>query len=146
MSLESSRDEMGEGVALDWTIDSGNKLVVVVADGPVTRLDVERCLAAVRGADASAYRKLLDCSKLILAMDDINLLELGSRIRARHHQPVGPLAVVLPQPPLDARLGRLLGIMAMADRPIRIFKNRTAGRRWLSRLPTPAEATNEPAD
>lgn len=120
-------------MSLDWKIDSKAKLVTVVADGPVTRQDVERCLDAVRGANASGYRKLLDCRKLVMEIDEHEVLVLGGRVRERHAARMGPLAVVLPSAPPEV-LSRLLGIFAMADRPMRLFDSALKARRWLDQV------------
>ncbi|MFZ5784101.1 MAG: hypothetical protein ACOY4R_28235 [Pseudomonadota bacterium] len=120
-------------MGLDWKIDSKASLVTIVADGSVTRQDVERCLDAVKGANASGYRKLLDCRNLIMAIDEHEVLALGGLIRERHAARMGPMAVVLPREPSE-RLGRLLGIFAMADRPMRLFESPLTARRWLDKV------------
>ncbi len=43
-----------------WTIDPRQELVVVTAEGDVTRADAEDYLDAVEGGGALAYRKLYD--------------------------------------------------------------------------------------
>lgn len=45
---------------IHWTIDSKQQLVVVTAEGDVTRADAEEYLDVVEGGGALAYRKLYD--------------------------------------------------------------------------------------
>lgn len=120
-------------MSLNWTIDSRARLVTVVADGSVSRSDVEQCLKAVRGANASSYRKLVDCRKLALTMDGEELLATGYRIRERHGKPMGPLAVILPSVASES-LNRLLGFFAAADRPMKLFRSRRSALRWLEEI------------
>src|SRR5262249_40985564 len=115
---------------LYWSIDSRTELVTIVAEGPVTRADTEAYIEAISGAGALAYRKLYDgrCSTLALQADDV--LEIGVRFRSYHNQPMGPVALVWPADQRQA-LSRLLGVLASADRPLRLFETRGPARRWL---------------
>lgn len=118
---------------LYWSIDSKAELVTIVAEGPVTRADTEAYIEAIVGAGALAYRKLYDglLSTLALRTDDV--LELGARFRSYHDQRVGPVALVWPADQRQA-LSRLLGVLASADRPLRLFETRSQARRWLDSL------------
>ncbi len=62
-------------------------------------------------------------------------MAIGVRIRAGHETgPAGALAVALSEE--NAQLmSRVLGIMASANRPMRIFDNAEDARRWISRQP-----------
>jgi hypothetical protein len=117
---------------LYWTIDSKGELVTVVAEGDVTRAD------AMEGAGVLGYRKLFDGMAGTLVMDGEDLLAIGVRLRSFHRGPVGALAMVLPEDRLEP-VARILGILASADRPIRLFKNLPSAQRWIERLaPGPA--------
>ncbi len=120
-------------MTLDWKIDSRARLVTVVADGPVTRADVERYLDAVDGAGALAYRKLFDGTTGVVAMEAEDLFALGARFRSYHDHAVGALAIIITEAQSDA-VARLLGMLASADRPMRIFASRLTARRWLDGL------------
>jgi hypothetical protein len=120
-------------MALDWKIDSRTRLVTVVADGLVTRADVDSYLDAVDGAGALAYRKLFDGTAGVVAMEAEELFAVGARFRSYHDRPVGPLAIVITEAQSEA-VARLLGILASADRPMRIFASRLTARRWLDGL------------
>lgn len=115
---------------LHWSFDSRTSLVVAVANGLVTRDEVETFLTSMVGAGALPWRKLFDGRRGETAMDFDDLLAIAARIRALHVQPVGPLAVVLPTDKREL-LSRVLGALAAADRPMRIFDHLTAARHWI---------------
>jgi hypothetical protein len=119
-------------MALHWHVESREKLFVVVADGNVEMEEAERMLDAVVCSGAMGYRKLFDGMLGETRMTPYELLTLGVRIRALHagHTSLGPVAVALPhdkRPPLM----RLMGIMAVARRPLRIFNDLESAHRWL---------------
>ena len=118
------------------TIHHEARLVTAVADGDVTLRDVEDYLDAVVVADALPYRKLFDGSQADSAMSDEEMLALGARIRAYHAMgtPMGALAIVVVTAHAHG-LARLFGALAAADRPIRIFRDREAARRWIEAQP-----------
>ena len=47
-------------MALHRFIDSRNRLVIITAEGPVSRTEIDGLLDAVTGAKALPYRKLVD--------------------------------------------------------------------------------------
>jgi hypothetical protein len=119
-------------MALHWYIESREKLFVVVADGHVALEEAQQMLDALVDFGAMGYRKLFDGILAETRMTSYELLTLGVRIRALHagDAPLGPVAVVLPhdkRPPLM----RLMGIMAAARRPLRIFNDLESARKWL---------------
>ncbi|WP_296320569.1 hypothetical protein [Reyranella sp.] len=121
---------------LHWTVDSKEKLVIATAEGAVTRAEIEKYLTMMNGAGASSYRKLFDCSRGDTAMTAEDMLAIGVQIRARHANvgTLGPLAIVVP-PAKSERVSRVLGILAAADRPMRIFSDAETARRWIGSLP-----------
>lgn len=129
---------------LHWIIDSRAKLVVAVADGVVTRPDVDELLTSLVGAGAVPYRKLLDGRFANVAMNPDELTEIAAKIRALHVQPVGPLAVVLPKEKSELLL-RVLGALAAADRPMRIFKDLQLAHRWIDHLGLPSTPIGDAA-
>ena len=60
------------------------------------------------------------------------------RFREMHAQPHGPLAIVL-QPDRQARLEPVLGALAAADRPLRLFATMRAAQTWIKTLATAAK-------
>lgn len=117
---------------LHWRVDSREMLFMAVADGNVKFEDVEQVLDALLPDGVLGYRKLFDGTRGHTRMSSFELLTLGARMRTLHAGAgsLGPLALVLPEkkrPPLM----RLLGIMAAARRPLRLFADATSAYRWL---------------
>lgn len=120
---------------LHWTIDSKDRLVVAAAEGEVTREEVQTYIDALVGAKALAYRKLFDASRGETSMGPDDLMALGVVFRGFHAQgAVGPLAVVVPDDKVEL-VSRVLGILAAADRPMRVFRESEPARRWIESLP-----------
>ncbi len=69
-------------------------------------------------------------------MTSEDMLAIGVQIRARHaaHGKHGALAVVVP-PGKAELVSRVLGILATAKRPMRVFSESEPARRWIERLP-----------
>jgi len=134
-------------VGLHWLIDSRQRLIVLTAEGPVTRAEIDEMLDAVTGAKAVGYRKLVDARRGKLALSAIDLLAIGARVRSLHAGSVGAAAIVLPggMPQDDEAeeaptlVARLIGILASARRPLRLFKTVPAARRWLESLAAPVD-------
>jgi len=121
-------------MSLNWKIDSETRLITVVADGDVSRRDVETLLDEMASRGAMTYRKLFDGSRGDTKMGPDDLLMLGVRFRAFHAQgPMGPLAVVVPDDKAEL-VARVLGMLAAADRPMRVFRTPVPARRWLESL------------
>lgn len=117
-------------MSLYWIIDSRNRLVTHTAEGELTRGDLMAYFDAVTGADAWSWRKLFDARNACMAMTPEELLGIGVHLRAMHRRGVGPMAVVLPEAQ-DDNFNRLLGFLAAADRPIRVFRALEPARHWL---------------
>lgn len=121
-------------MAFDWIIDSRKKLIIASAEGEFTFTEVWAYLAAVAGANALNYRQLFDLSQAFTQLTPAETMELGVRMRMQHSQSVaGPVAVVMPEQESDP-VARLLGIMATAERPMRLFNELEAARQWIDGL------------
>jgi hypothetical protein len=125
-------------VTIHWVIDSRSRLVVVTAEGTVTRADFEEYLEVVTGAGANGYAKIFDGTRGENAMTREDMLALAARFREMHAEPHGPLAIVL-QPDRQARLEPVLGALAAADRPLRLFATMRAAQTWIKTLATGAK-------
>jgi hypothetical protein len=133
-------------VGLNWFIDSRKRLIVVTAEGPVTRAEIDEMLDAVAGAKALGYCKLIDARAGKFTLNAVDLLAIGAKVRSLHAGSVGAAAIVLPgrlprdDEPEEAPilLARLIGILASAKRPLRLFKSTLAAKRWLESLTIPA--------
>ena len=116
---------------LYWTIDSKNRLFTGVGEGEVTFHDAISLLKALAGAKALSYRKLFDGSAVQSTMTGEELLSVCAKIRAYHEEgPVGALALV-GTAEQTVRFARLLGALAAADRPIKVFNSLRQARAWL---------------
>lgn len=117
---------------LHWTIESRLQLVTAVAEGDVSKSDLEAYLTIVNsGPNIPEWRKLFDArlGRIVLNSQDVN--ELGAIIRAADVvRTVGPLAFIKPESETP-ELGRLLGFFAAARRPMRIFRDIERARSWL---------------
>lgn len=116
-----------------WTIDSRQQFVTVTAEGDVTRADAEDYLDAIEGGGALAYRKLYDGRGGNVAMSHDEMMAIAVRFRSYHHRPVGALAIVLLHDQA-APVARMLGILASADRPLKLFTSPAPARRWIDSL------------
>jgi len=99
----------------------------------VTRADFEEYLEVVTGAGANGYAKIFDGTRGENAMTRDDMLALAARFREMHAQPHGPRAIVL-QPDRQARLEPVLGALAAADRPLRLFATMRAAQNWIKTL------------
>ncbi|GEP61354.1 hypothetical protein [Reyranella soli] len=116
---------------LYWTIDSKNRLFTGVSEGEVTFHDAISLLEALAGAKALSYRKLFDGRAVQPTMTGDEVLAVCARIRACHdHASVGALAIVGTHEQ-TVRFARLLGALATADRPMKIFTSLRQARSWL---------------
>jgi hypothetical protein len=116
---------------LYWTIDSKQRLFTGTGEGEVTLSDAMSLLEALAGAKALAYRKLFDGRAVQSRITGDDILAVCAQIRAYHEQgPVGALAIVC-TPEQTVEFARLLGALAAADRPIKMFPNLQQGRAWL---------------
>jgi hypothetical protein len=124
------RKRAWQTVPVHWRIDSRSRLVLVTAEGQVTRAEMEEYLEVVTGAGANGYAKIFDGRSAEGGMDAADMLALGARFRAMHCEPHGPLAIVL-QPARRHRLQPVLGMLAAAERPMRFFASLRAAMAWI---------------
>ena len=117
---------------LEWTVDLENRAMTAVATSDVTRPEVEAFLDAIMANSALGFRKLFDASGATTSMAPEDLLALGLRMRSMHFEgPMGPLAIVVP-PERGEQIERMFGMIAAADRPMRLFVDLTRARRWFA--------------
>lgn len=120
---------------LHWNIDPDKKLVTAVAEGDVTRIEFDAFLDDMHRAGADGYRKLFDGGHGDTHMGAEDMLALGVRMRAMHERgPMGPLAVVVPKAHVEA-IDRVLGMLAAAERPMRVFRQVGPARKWIGNQP-----------
>src|SRR5262245_31901633 len=79
--------------------------------------------------------KLFDGRAGTSTMTAQELLMVTAEIRSHHHAgKVGPLAIVA-HPDQTEPFARVLGALALADRPMRLFDSPTRARSWLDAQP-----------
>jgi len=116
---------------LHWTIHSRTALFIATAEGFVDKADADRMIDVLVEANILGYRKLFDGTAGDTHMGAVDLLALGVRMRELHALgPMGPLAVVVPEDKY-VLLSRVLGMLAAAKRPMRIFNDRRKALQWL---------------
>jgi hypothetical protein len=124
---------------LYWTIDSKARLFTGVAEGDVTMSDAIDLLEAMEGAKAMSYRKLFDGRGAVPSMSADELLSLCARIRSYHEQGMmGALALVATAEQTMV-FARLLGALASAKRPIKVFDTPRQARNWIEDQATERE-------
>ncbi len=118
-----------------WTVDPERRLMTAVAEGDVTRADIETFFTETTAANVAPYRKLFDASAVTTTMSPEDMLALGVRMRGLNQAAgeMGPLALVLPLEMMDLAR-RMVGIMAVADRPLQVFDDVEAARAWIEDL------------
>jgi hypothetical protein len=116
---------------LHWVIDSRERLMTVVAEDTVSKEEANAYLDAMVGARAGSYRRLFDGSHGEPDMTQDDIMELAVRMRGIQQlgRP-GPLAIVMPRDKYD-QFARMLGILAVPDRPMQFFSDVAAARAWL---------------
>jgi hypothetical protein len=114
-----------------WTISHSSRLVIAVAKDEVKVEDIEKYFAGVTADGAMAYRKIFEIGAEPMAVSDENLKTLGQRVvlYAQHGQ-VGPVALVAGSDASFAQ-AQVFANAATAGRPLQIFRELHAARRWL---------------
>jgi hypothetical protein len=114
-----------------WTISHPARLVIAVAKDEVKVEDIEKYFAGVTADGAMAYRKIFEIGPTPLAVSDEALKGIGQRVvlYAQHGQ-LGPLALVAGSDESFAQ-AQAFASAARADRPLQIFRDLHAARRWL---------------
>ena len=126
---------------LYWTIDSKARLFTGVAEGDVSMADAIDLLEAMAGAKAMSYRKLFDGRAATTSMSPDELLSLCARIRAYHEDGMmGALALVATAEQTLV-FARLLGALASAKRPIKVFDTPRQARNWIEEQAMERETT-----
>jgi hypothetical protein len=67
---------------LEWKISHPDRMVEVVAKGPVGLRDIERYLDDVMVSEALPYRKIFDVAEATSALTDDDFMMLGARMSA----------------------------------------------------------------
>lgn len=121
-------------MSLRWDIRHDEKLVHVIAEGPVTLKELEGHFDALVVANALEYGKLFDASKAYPVFTDEDIMELGARLSAyTATMKSGPLAVVGEGELVQSNFRRFVNL-SPSRRPARVFKNEAQARNWLQSM------------
>jgi hypothetical protein len=116
---------------LRWTILHEQKLVHIVAEGIVTRQDIEEHFDAIVVANAMPYAKLFDATRAIPRYDDHDVLMMGARLSAYTATlESGPLAVIGQGDEVHTTFRRFVNI-SPSNRPAGFFATEAEARAWL---------------
>lgn len=117
-----------------WTISHPVRLVIAIAKDEVKVADIEQYFAGVTTEGAMSYRKIFEVTRTPMALSEENLRALGRRIMlyAQHGQ-VGPVAIVAASDESYAQ-AEVFARAAQARRPLQMFRELHAARRWLDAL------------
>ena len=119
------------------TISHPTRLVTATATGAVTLRQFQDYLDSVVVADAMAYAKLVDISAATLALRDDEMMILAAWIRAYSSTAkMGPEAIVTSTTETYTQ-ARLYTTLTSTDRPVQIFLDLAAARKWLATAASP---------
>jgi hypothetical protein len=117
---------------LRWEILHAQKLVHIVAEGAVTREELEEHFDAIVVADAMPYAKLFDASRAEPAYNDDDVMQMGARLSAYTATlTAGPLAVIGLGDAVETAFRRFIN-MSPSKRPAAMFKTEAEARAWLA--------------
>ena len=116
---------------LRWKVLHDQKLVHIVADGVVTRKDLEEHFDALVVENALEYGKLFDASRAEPVYGDDDVLALGARLSAyTATMKSGPLAVIGEGALIEEAFRRFVNI-SPSKRPARLFRGEREALAWL---------------
>lgn len=125
-------------MSLRWEILHQQKLVHIVADGPVTLKEMEEHFDAIMVADAMPYAKLFDATRALPMYSDDDVMTMGARLSAYTATVAsGPLAVVGTGDVLEGVFRRFVNI-SPSKRPAALFETEAEARAWLAERTNPA--------
>ena len=117
---------------LRWEILHAQKLVHIVAEGAVTREELEEHFDAIVVADAMSYAKLFDATRAEPVYGDDDVMLMGARLSAYTATlTAGPLAVVGLNDDVETAFRRFIN-MSPSKRPAAMFKTEAEARAWLA--------------
>ena len=116
-----------------WTISHDERLVTVIAEGPLTLLEIEAYFDAVVLAGAQPYAKLLDASTMEAHLSDADVMAIGARMSAYVKDQKwegGPAAFVATSRVNREFIKRFINLTA-SPRQAKIFQTMAEARCWL---------------
>ena len=109
-----------------------DRLVICVSEGIVTLEDFRRCLADLEKAGALSYAKIFDATHGTSGLSDADRAALAALLGERHKASgLGPFAIVAGSD-RNTGLAQLFRTLATVARPMRLFADIHAARKWLN--------------
>lgn len=131
-SLATGTAEGKQTMPLRWQVLHDQKLVHVIAEGPVTLKEMENHFDDLSVAGALGYCKLFDATRAAPIYNDDDVMAMGARLSAYvATQTSGPLAVVGNTEMLRTTFRRFVNI-SPSQRPAKLFKDEKDARAWLA--------------
>lgn len=110
-----------------------DRLVMVVVIGEATGNDFLDLAHQFAQADMLGYRKIVNITAGVLAIDDVELASVAELLRADPGAPArGPLAFVVDS--AGSKVADKFAALTTGERPVRIFQSLHAARRWLDEV------------
>jgi hypothetical protein len=111
-------------------------MVVISVKGIVRLADMQECAAGIMTPATLSYRKLVDLSDVQPALSDHDIATLAEYVREQSGiGPMGAMAIAAGTDEAEEQ-ARLFGLLAVADRPLKIFREIGAARAWLDAQPS----------
>jgi hypothetical protein len=113
-------------------------MVVISVKGVVHLADMQECAAGIMTPATLSYRKLVDLTDVQPAMSAEDIAVLAEYVREQSGiGPMGALAITAGSDAAEEQ-ARLFGSLAVADGPLKIFRELAAARDWLDAQPSQA--------
>ena len=110
-----------------------DRLVMVVVIGEATGSDFLDLARQFTEADMIHYRKIINITAGVLAMDDAELASVTALLRADPGAPArGPLAFVVDS--AGSPVAEKFAELTTGERPVKVFHSLHAARRWLAEI------------
>ena len=127
--LRSQQQECG--MPLQWTVSHPAKLVIALAKGQVSEAEAQRYFADLVGQRALPYRKLFQLDGSTTMLDTLMIDSFVAAVSdPQARASLGPIAIVVDDEDA-ARKAQRFAAGAIAERPLRIFRDGREARRWL---------------
>jgi hypothetical protein len=112
-----------------------DKTIIGKTEGEVTLADIEGYLDDIVKARAVGYRKIFDATSgtSVLSPQDVEVLRATLADFTQKRRDVGPFAVITGGN-REGRLANICQTATTADRPMRVFADIHAARRWLNEM------------
>ena len=112
-------------------VDHEARLLLTTAEGDISKTEFEEYLYATVSENTGPYRKLFDGRFATTHMAPQDVFDFGVWMKARQDiEKSGPLAIVMGPEHYDL-VSRVLGMLATANRPMCLFEDLAAARKWL---------------